>query len=63
MFAAATAYPIVVTVVITVISIPMGNKLTSVHFICGNLFSPSHSMLTTAKVDYVVVTFALGAFQ
>lgn len=63
MFAATAACPLVITVAVTVVLIPIGNKLTSVHIISKNMFLPSCSMLTTANVDCLVVTFVLRALQ
>lgn len=57
------AIPIIVTVVVMVVLILIGNKLTPAHIINRNTSSPSHSVVTTTNVDYSVATLVLGAPQ
>lgn len=60
----AAAAPAALTVIVgIVVLILMGNRLTYVPIINGNVFSPSHGTLTTANVDCLAATFVLRACQ
>jgi hypothetical protein len=64
MFAAPNPLCAAVTeITAAVVPFLIGNRLTPVHIIIKNVFSPCYGTLTTANVDYLVATSVQRALK
>lgn len=64
MFAAFSPFYAAITEIITtVVSFLIVNRLTPVHIIIKNVFSPCYGTLSTTNVDYLVATSVQTALK
>ena len=64
MFAAPyPLYAAITEIITTAVPFLIGNRLTPVHIIITNVFSPCYGTLATANVDYLVATSVQRALK
>lgn len=56
-------YAAITEIIVIVVPFLICNRLTPVHIIIKNVFSPCYGTLTTATVDYLVATSVPRAFK